>query len=67
MQLLESERQTLIHCLNVAAMQFDRDADTLAHAEIAADARTVKTFRDQAVTARLWADTIENAESVVIK
>jgi hypothetical protein len=66
MQLTETERQTLVHCLNVAADQFDKDAATVA-AEFGPNGRTVKTFQEQAKTARLWAEKLENAVSIEVR
>jgi len=64
--LTESERQTLMNCLYVAAEQYDKDAATVA-AEFGENGRTVKCFRDQAKTARLWAECIENAGDVIVR
>ena len=66
MTLNETERQTLIHCLNVAADQFDRDAATVA-AEFGPNGRTVKAFQEQSKTARLWAEKIETARSIEVR
>lgn len=64
--LSETERNALIHGLRVAADQFDKDAVTLA-AEFGHDSRSVRAFKEQAVTTRAWADAIENAGTVIIQ
>ncbi len=64
--LNDTERNLIINALHVAAEQYDRDAVTVA-AEFGEEGRTVKQFRSQAVSARLWAEKIENAGTVIIR
>lgn len=65
--LSESERQTLIHGLHVAAEQFDKDADNVAKHGQDLWPGGEKVFRDQAETTRRWAEAIENAGEVIIR
>ena len=60
--LSETERQTLIHALHVAAEQFDKDA--IAVRELGG---LGNTFTQQAETTRRWAEAIENAGEVIIR
>ena len=62
-QLTDSEIATLTHCLRVAADQFDRDVE-IAKTEVNDGGRLAFTFANQAITARAWADKLDNAEQV---
>lgn len=73
--LTETELQTIIHALHVAAEVFDRDAAKVVEnqqlgpigEDTVALGRLAKQFRDQATFARDWAEKIENAEEVTIR
>lgn len=68
--LTETERQTIIHALHVAAEQFDKDAVICAESTMEnglTHERLIKCFRDQAETTRRWAEAIENAGEVTIR
>lgn len=62
--LTETERQTIIHALYVAAEQFDKDAEC---AVVGGADRVARTFQNQAETTRRWAELIENAEEVIVR
>ena len=62
MRLTESQRQTIINALHVAALQYFADADSLS--TVPGHTRMAEQFRKQYDDARALADVIEQAETV---
>lgn len=67
-QLTHHERNHLIHCLRVAATQFDHDAATFKdHLPEAEASCLAREFERYAAEARELADSIEDADSIAIE